>query len=242
MTSVGCTAYRVHMRGGSGRVAGTAVGMAAVLFLATACSGAEADTGPPVPTFPAATTSVPQAVVGDGKGVLGRDCGRILAVADLGALLGMPLDTVGVRTTIGVPAPAVGRIERIDCAYTGPASGSGGRAVLNLNGAVYTDAEAATKQWRTNARIEDGNRRELPIGVASAILVERPRETVLLVVYGSGTLTIVLPSESLSAGSLPGNRSGDEVLVDLALRLLPSLAAVGPKPLPVDPKGAAGAR
>lgn len=218
------------MRGGSRRAAGAAV-VVAVVVMSAACSGAEAVTGPALPTFPAAPTSAVAGTAVD-EGLLPDQCARILPVADLGALLGMPLDTVAVRTTIGVPAPSVGRVERIDCEYGGTA---GGGTLLDVNAAAYTDAAAARKQWRTNAAVEDGDRRELPVGAASAVLVERPREAVLLVAYGSGTLTVVLPG-----GPPPAGTSREALLVDLAQRLLPALAVIAPEP-EADVDQAAGA-
>lgn len=212
---------------------GVWVAVVAVLVAATACAGAEAGTGPDLPTFPVAPTSAAGVTGPADAGLLPDDCGRILPAADLVALLGRPLDSVAVRSTLGVPAPSVGRTERIDCAYTGSVGGPArGAPLLRLNSAVYTDAAAARKQWRTNAGVEDGARRELAIGAAEAVLVERPREALLMVVYGSGTLTVLLPT-----GPLPGDRLPGDVLVDMALRVLPVLAAVAPvtDPTPAVP-------
>lgn len=223
--TLGRSPYRGDMRGGIGRgqVARMAiVGVAAVLLSVAACAAPEI--GPSLPTFP-----TPEAVAGPApepgdNGFLPDDCTGLLAVGDLGALLGLPLDSVALRTTIGVPAPSVGRIERVACQYSGAAgSPAKGRPLLGMNAAAYVDAAAAAQQWRTNADAESGDRRELPIGAASAVLIERRGEAVLTVVYGSGTLTIVLPD-----GPRPGDRSRADVAVDLALRVLPALAAMAP--------------
>lgn len=173
-----------------------------------------------MPTFPvpsAAAGSV-DAEVSDGS--LPTDCASLLPVADLGALLGLPLDSVSVRTTIGVAEPSVGRTERVACRYSGnPASPVRG-TLLDINVARYTDATAAADQWATNTGVESGDRRDLPIGAASAALFDRAPESVLMVVHDDDTLTFVLPE-----GPRPGDRPRGDVLVDLALRVLP---VVGP--------------
>jgi len=174
----------------------------------------------PVPTFPATPTaaaSVGPAGAAD-EGRLPDDCTRLLGGNDLGALFGLPLDSVAVRTTIGTPAPTVGRTERLTCSY---ARTSGAKNdLLDVNVSAYTDADSATKQWRTNAAVEDGPHREVTLGNARGVLVERPTDAVLLVANGAETLTFVLPQpvriRDLSAA---------DTLVDLALRVLPAVAA-----------------
>ena len=193
--------------GGSGILAGvmrggiwSRLGAGAAVLALTSCGSASGDPGAlPVPTFPATPTaaaSVGPAGAAD-QGRLPDDCTRLLGGNDLGALFGLPLDSVAVRTTIGTPAPAVGRTV-----------------------SAYTDADAATKQWRTNAAVEDGPHREVTLGNARGVLVERPTDAVLLVANGAETLTFVLPQpvriRDLSAA---------DTLVDLALRVLPAVAA-----------------
>ena len=107
---------------------------------------------------------------------------------------------------------------------TGPVRG---RPLLELNAASYTSAEAALQQWRRNADIEDGVHREMPIGSAGAVLVERGGEALLSVVYGAATLTLILPDQPL-----PGGRPRAEALVDLALRILPAIAPPAPSATP----------
>jgi len=227
------------MLGGTGRVARAGIAVALGAVLVAGC--AQPETGPSLPTFPAAhPTSAAAAPGAPQDGAIPNDCVRLLTVADLGALLGLPLDSVAVRSTVGVPAPSVGRTERLDCSYTGTAGGPvRGRTLLSLSAASYASPGAASAQWKLNAAAEDGTRRELPIGAASAVLVERGGEAVLTVVYGSGTLTFTLPD-----GPLPGNRARADVLVDLALRVLPGIAATAsvvasPTPTP-EPAQAAG--
>ena len=70
--------------------------------------------------------------------------------------------------------------------------------------------------------------RDLPIGSAGAVLVERGGEALLSVVYGPATLTLILPDQPL-----PGDRPRTEALVDLALRVLPAIAPPTPsRPCP----------
>ena len=203
-----------------------AVGLAALL---TACGSAAGEPVLPVPTFagsaqPAAGTAgaaAPQ------LGVLPDDCARVLGADDLGALFGLAVDSVVVRTTLGAPAPSVGRTERLACQY----ARAGGRdGLLDLNIGAYTDAEAATRQWRTNVAAEDGARRDVPLGAAAGVLVERPQEVVLMVANGAETLTFVLPARvrirELSAA---------DTLVDLALRVLPVVSGAAGAATPTAP-------
>jgi hypothetical protein len=203
------------------------LGAGAAVLALTSCGSAAGEPGAlPVPTFAAAPVVGGAAGAGGvvDQGRLPDDCTRLLAGNDLGALFGLPLDSVAVRTTLGAPAPAVGRTERLTCSY---ARTSGARGdLLDINISAYTDAEAATKQWRTNAAVEDGPHRDVPLGDARGVLVERPTDAVLLVANGAETLTFVLPQpvriRDLSAA---------DTLVDLALRVLPTVSA-GTAPAP----------
>jgi hypothetical protein len=202
----------------------------AALAVLAGCSGASAP-GPNLPTFPSSgvAASTGSAAVHD-VGVVPDDCSRVLAVGELVAVLGLPLDSIVVRTTIGVPAPSVERLERIDCVYSGtPASGRDrGKPLLAVNAAAYATPAAASAQWKLNAAAEDGAHRTLPVGIASGVLVERPGVTLLTVLYGSGTITLTLPARPLPGGSTPA-----VMLVDLARRVLPTMAAAAPPAAPV---------
>ena len=196
----------------------------------TACGSASGEPGAlPVPTFAASAESAAAGSPGSpSEGRLPDDCARVLTGNDLGALFGLPLESVAVKTVIGAPAPSVGRTERLGCRYT--RSGGAREGLLDVNVSTYTDADAAARQWRTNADAEDGARRDVPLGSAQGVLVERPQEAVLMVVNGSETLTFVLPERvrirDLSAG---------DTLVDLALRVLPAVSGTSvapPSPAP----------
>lgn len=190
--------------------------------------------GPGLPTFPgsAGGASSAAASAAADAGVVPDDCTRILPVDQLVAVLGLPLNSIVVRTTVGVPAPGVGRVERMDCAYTGtaPAGPDSGKRLLAINAAAYTTPAAARAQWMLNTAGEDGARRDAPVGSASGVLVERPGESLLAVQYGSGTVTLVLPDQPLPAGSTPAG-----MLVDLARRVLPAMAGAAPAPSPTPP-------
>ncbi len=223
------------MRGGPGR--GVRAGLAALGLALGVVGGCAAPAPAPteLPTFSAAaasdTTTGPTAE----DGAIPDDCEFLLRVADLNALLGLPLDTVTVRSTLHVAEPSVGRTERVACRYSTKAAGPAqGRSLLDINAASYTSPEAAVQQWRRNADIEDGVHRDLPIGSAGAVLVERGGEALLSVVYESATLTLILPDQPL-----PGGRPRAEALVDLALRVLPAVAPPAPEPTaPASPKPA----
>jgi hypothetical protein len=196
----------------------------------TSCGSAEGSPAPlAVPTFPptaVATTAGAVETFDDGR--LPDDCARVLPGNDLGALFGLPLDSVAVRTTIGTPVPAVGRTERLGCRYT--RFGGARLDLLDVNVSTYTDAEAAAKQWRTNADAENGGRRDVQLGVARGVLVERPDEAVLMIANDTETLTFVLP-ERVRIGSL----SAADTLTDLALRVLPTVSGSGTPPPPIAP-------
>ena len=204
----------------------------AIFALLAGCSSA-AVPGPSLPTFAGSdggSASAAASVAAD-AGVVPDDCARILPVDQLVAVLGLPLNSIVVRTTVGVPAPTVGRVERMDCAYTGtaPAGSESGRRLLAINAAAYTTSAAARAQWMLNTEREDGVHRDEPVGSASGVLVERPGETLLAVQYGSGTLTLVLPNRPLPAGSTPAS-----MLVDLARRVLPTMPGVALSPTPTS--------
>src|SRR5689334_5466635 len=104
------------MRVAFGRTAATALGLVLVLG---AC-GADRN-GPSVPTFadPAAAASATGGGPAVDEGAVPNDCARLIGTSDLGALLGLPLDSVTVRTTQHVGSPSVGRTERVACDYSG---------------------------------------------------------------------------------------------------------------------------
>lgn len=209
--------------------------------LLTACSVGAAEENTPLPTFSASdTTSAGAAAPRIG---LPEDCARFLTPDDLGAIFARPLGSTAMRTIKGLPEPTVNRTERVGCRYSASGPG-GGNTLLDMNLGRYVDAAAATRQWQlnTNAERSDGQSRDLSIGTAKAVAIERRAETVLAVVYGVDTLTFVLPASARAPGP-PVDR-----LVDLALRVLPSDGISQPvhpdpplPPTPVDPAPMAAA-
>ncbi len=195
----------------------------ASLVLLAGCGSAAAP-GPSLPTFSESSAGPSSAAASSAHdaGAIPDDCARILPVGELVAVLGLPLDSVVLRTTVGMPAPSVGRTERMDCVYSGTAAAGpdSGKRLLAINAAAYTTPTAARAQWMLNTAGEDGVHRGAPVGSASGVLVERPAETLLAVQYGSATVTLVLPSQPLPPGSTPA-----AMLVDLARRVLPTMAA-----------------
>jgi hypothetical protein len=212
--------------------------LAAALALAIgACSASEAQPTA-LPTFPETEGPGQAATAADDGRIIPADCGRILGTPDLEAVMGLPLGSVAVRTTIGVPQPAVGRTERVSCRYTRAGDG-GGRPLLDLNATAYRDAAAASAQWQVNVRAESGERRDMPLGSAPGVIFEKRGQAVLMVAHSTSNLTLVLPDQPL-----PGGKTRADALVDLALRVLPAVSvdsASEPPPPPGTPVSQAGA-
>jgi hypothetical protein len=206
--------------GGSGVRRAARALLAAGLVLAISACGAPDAEPTAVPTFPTpAADGSPLTGPGDDGRVIPADCGRILGAPHLEAVMGLPLGSVAVRTTIGVAQPAVGRTERVSCRYT--RVGEGGRPLLDVNATAYRDPEAAATQWRVNVEAESGEPREVPLGSASAVVFEKRGQAVLMVAHSTSNLTLVLPDQPL-----PGGKTRVDALVDLALRVLPAASVV----------------
>jgi hypothetical protein len=192
-----------------------AVVVALSATLLTACSTGAAQEITPVPTFSASDA----AAAGTAAPRIGlpEDCATFLSPDDLGAIFARPLGSTAMRTIKGLAEPTAKRTERVGCRYSASGQG-GGNTLLDMNLGRYVDAAAAARQWQlnTNAERSDGQSRDLTIGTARAVAIERRAETVLAVVYGVDTLTFVLPASARAPGP-PVDR-----LVDLALRVLPA--------------------
>ncbi|MEJ3655321.1 hypothetical protein WEH80_20340 [Actinomycetes bacterium KLBMP 9759] len=221
------------MRGGTGFRHAICGSAAACLLLLSAACGGQGEPGPALPTFPSSSTPGAAANAPD-DGLVPDDCTRVFTANDMGALFGLPLESVDVKTTVGVPAPSVGRTERLECAYTGRPKSPAKGLLVKINLAAYSDPAAAEKQWGINTAAEDGDHRRQPIGAANSELIERREESILAVVHGAGTLTLTLPERPL-----PGGKSRPDVLFDLALRALPTLAEAGAVAMPKQPANAA---
>ncbi|MFP5070631.1 hypothetical protein ACLFMI_13300 [Pseudonocardia nantongensis] len=197
------------------------------------CGTAAGDPNIAVPTFTAEKSGSAQAGEEPVEIALPVDCAELMDPEQAGALFGQVLGTVSVQTVRGVPQPAVNRTERTACTYRAggqeqavAGSRNTGPVLYQLNIGRYGDAASATRQWQLNTNAERGNAiasRDLKIGDIPGVLIERPDETTLAVVYGVDTLTFVLPV------SAPGQtRSAAETLPDLAQRIIPALTPTQP--------------
>jgi hypothetical protein len=171
-----------------------------------------------VPTFPvvspAPTTTPPP---GPDGGHLPTDCEQILGHDELPALLGLPVDSVTLRTVQGVPAPSVGRLERINCTYlvTDPAPPPQG-VVLRMTLGRYSDVAAARDQYDRNVADERGGASastQPDLGAAAATVVQRGAQTVLLTCYDALTVDLDLAQR-------PAPLPPRDLLTDLARRVL----------------------
>jgi hypothetical protein len=218
-------AGRSTRRTRSGSLSLVAIAVLAVAIL-TGCSTASGDTSISVPTFPPADPSRPAPGAEPIKIALPDDCSRLMSIEQAGALFAQPLGAVSVKTVRGVPEPSVGRTERVACTYSLTGQGDTGPVLYQLNVGRYTDAAAASRQWQSNTNAERADAtssKDLRIGDSKAVLVERPDEATLAVVYGVDTLTFVLPQAA------PGQtRPASETLPDLAQRVIPALAPTQP--------------
>ena len=196
---------------------------ALLAFALGACAAPQP--GPDVPRFPPSSATAASSTAESKIGLVPDECPALLSTASLEAVLGLPLNSVAVRTTIGVPLPASGRTERIDCAFSGTMPPVQGRALLALAATGFSDRAAARKQWQINADASDGERRDLPVGAAEGVMFLRRGEAELSLVYGRSTLTLVLPDRPL-----PGGISREGMLTDLARRVLPTMADATGRP------------
>lgn len=207
-------------------------GVALLSGVLAGCGTASGDPGIAVPTFAAEESGG----AGGAEPVpiaLPTDCTRLMDPEQAGALFGQALGSVSVQTVRGVPQPAVNRTERTACTYrTGGQQQAFGGAPRNgpvlyhLNIGRYGDVASAQRQWQLNTNAERAGAvasRDLRIGDLPAVLIERPDETALALVYGVDTLTFVLPVAA------PGQtRSAAETLPDLAQRVIPALTPTQP--------------
>lgn len=215
---------------GHGRARARVVGALLVLGLTaalTACSSSSSS-GPAVPGFPgpgaAPTTSAPPSR----STLLPTDCNQLLSKDELPNLLGMPLGSINTTSLRDVPAPSVGRLERVTCNYTslgGPAAPAVNTVVLKVLSSGYTTPAAAQAQAQVNNQVEQSSGVQgtaTPIGAAASTYFPDPDGPVLVVVYGRVTTSLTLsPTGPVAAAQ------ARSVLVDLAQRVLPVLVPAG---------------
>lgn len=199
------------------------VALVAIGFGALAGCGSgpgQRDTVEPIPTFSNDPGGRALGPTPERETLLPIDCTDVLAGPAMSALLGQPVDSVSVHTVLGLPAPSVGRLERLTCQYDRP----GHRAAtpdLEMVLAAYSSRSAADKQLGTNTaaeRFEAASSDSLSIGSARAVLFDERVKTVLMVSSGRSSITMtmqrgVVPAEYIRA-----------VMVDMVQRVLPNLA------------------
>jgi hypothetical protein len=178
----------------------------------------------PVPTFPqaVATPTNGPAPAREAGHSLPADCEALVGHDELSALFGLPLGSVTVRTVQGTPSPSVGRLERMSCTYTvsSPAASPLQGVVLEITAGAYRDATAARDQHERNVadeRVGASRATKPDLGDASATLVERDGQSVLLTSFDTVTLDLDLTRR-------PGPWSPADLLTDLARRGLARVA------------------
>jgi hypothetical protein len=173
-----------------------------------------------IPTFSADPGPGARSATPARETLLPTDCTDLVPGTKMSALLGQPVDSVGVHTVLGQAAPAVGRLERVTCQYK-RAGNRGGVPDVELILAAYTTRSAADSQLTTNAaaeRFEAQSADNLAIGSARAVLFAERGKSVLLVSSGRSSVSM-----TLQRGVIAPNLTRS-VMVDLAQRVLPNLA------------------
>jgi hypothetical protein len=207
---------------------GRAAAAVALVALAAACSSGPQLATPPIPTFPGPGAAAPASAPPSRSTLVPTDCNQILSKDELPNLLGLPLGTVDVRSLRDVPAPSVGRLERVTCTYTstgGPGAAPAGAQVLKLLTSGYNSPEAALAQVAVNNQVLQGEGVTgvaTPIGAAQGTFFSDPDGPILVVAYRQVTVSLTL--------TRGGNLSADQqrsLLVDLAQRVLPVLVPTG---------------
>ncbi|HEY2194855.1 MAG TPA: hypothetical protein VGH76_21515 [Actinomycetospora sp.] len=215
------------MRGRAGRRRAAALAVLTLTALLAGCSSGTELATPPIPTFPGPGAAAPTSAPAPRSTLIPTDCNQMLSKDDLPNLLGLPIGSLDVRALRDVPAPSVGRLERVTCTYTS-AGGAGapqqGSQVLKLLASGYATPEAGQAQVGINNKVEQSSGVtgvDTPIGAASGTFFSDPDGPILVVGYKRVTLSL-----SLNRGSLSSDQARS-VLVDLAQRVLPVLVPAG---------------
>lgn len=210
-----------------GRLATAVVGaLAAAAFLA-GCSSDDQLATPAIPTFPGPGAAPPTSAPAPRSTLIPTDCNQMLSKDELPNLLGLPLGSVDVHALRDVPAPSVGRLERVTCTYSstgGAGAPNPGAQVLKLGASGYDSPQSALAQVAVNNDVERKsgvNGVDTPIGAATGTYFSDRDGPILVVSYKQVTLSL-----SLSRGALSADQSRS-VLVDLAQRVLPVLVPPG---------------
>lgn len=199
----------------------------AVVTVLAGCSSGTTLSTPPIPTFPGPGAAPVTSTPAPRSTLIPTDCGQILSKDDVPNLLGLPLGSVDVKSLRDVPAPSVGRLERVTCTYTssgGPGAAPAGSQVLKILASGYSTPQQATEQAGVTEQIEqrDGvSGVPTPIGAASGAYYSDPDGPLLVVAYRQVTVSLTLNRGSLSPDQ------ARSLLVDLAQRVLPVLVPSG---------------
>lgn len=201
-------------------------GLAAMVLLA-GCSSGEDLVTPAIPSFPGPGAAPATSAPAPRSTIVPTDCNQILSKDELPNLLGLPLGSVDVRSLRDVPAPSVGRLERVTCTYTsngGAGAPDRGSQVLKILASGYNAPQAAQSQVAVNNQVEQRsgvNGVDTPIGAATGTYFSDPDGPILVVAYRQVTVSL-----SLTRGALSADQSRS-VLADLAQRVLPVLVPPG---------------
>ncbi len=201
--------------------------MLALAALLAGCSSGPELATPPIPAFPGPGAAAPTSAPAPRSTLIPIDCNQILSKDELPNLLGLPLGSIDVHSLRDVPAPTVGRLERVTCTYssTGGAGAPGqGSQVLKVLASAYDTPEDAQAQVAVNNKVEQSsgiNGVDTPIGAAAGTFFSDPDGPILVVAYRRVTVSLALNRGSLSADQ------ARSVLVDLAQRVLPVLVPAG---------------
>lgn len=193
--------------------------LVAIALAGCARSDAQSVQTPPIPTFPVPSSAVaPTPAGGARRTLLPQDCEQVLSHTMVPALLGLPLDSVEVHTTIGVPQPNVQRLERVTCRYD--RAGTPGE-LLEFTMSAYTEDAAARSHTAINLTAEQksagGPGESSPIGSAAGTYFVDGPQRILVVSYGRSALTVILQH------GVVGEDAERSVVMDLAQRILPAL-------------------
>jgi hypothetical protein len=198
------------------------LGFAVVLYISAWILAGTSEPATPValPTFdaaPATRDAAPSARTT----ALPTDCAEtITGPVDITALLGRPIGSVAAQSITGIPSESVGLTERLTCRYR-DSRGTGPTTLLQMTAAAFTDPAAAEQQRRRNVAAEQADAltvTDVPLGAARATLLTGREHAVLMVAHDRYTLSATLPH-----GVFPADQE-QEVLTDLACRVLPALA------------------
>ncbi|HEY2223374.1 hypothetical protein [Actinomycetospora sp.] len=210
----------------TGLTTAVAGALAAMAVLAGCSSGEELAT-PAIPSFPGPGAAPATSAPAPRSTIVPTDCNQILSKDTLPNLLGLPLGSVDVRSLRDVPAPSVGRLERVTCTYSstgGAGAPNQGSQVLKMLASGYSDAQAAQAQVAVNNQVEQKsgvNGVDTPIGAATGTYFSDPDGPILVVAYRQVTVSL-----SVTRGALSADQTRS-VLVDLAQRVLPVLVPPG---------------